>query len=159
MGLEFVVNLRCFSATMEKTLKNRDKTVFFQGFCWFLNVFRRLFNFGWKTAQFDNKFESLEVSHFFWTPKSPLARINIEMEEILNENATVAFSQQTVCTSLLFSFLLLLLHCRMQMFSTLGDRLSIISTYSFSASPALHPPQKSSSERAQGWCIRYCSAK
>ena len=98
MGLEFVVNLRCFSATMEKTLKNRDKTVFFQGFCSFLNVFRRLFNFGWKTAQFDNKFESLEVSRFFWPPKCPLARINIEMEEILSENATVV-SGLTPCSS------------------------------------------------------------
>ena len=78
-----------FQPQWKKTLKNRDKTVFFQGFCSFLNVFRRLFNFGWKTAQFDNKFESLEVSRFFWPPKCPLARINIEMEEILSENATV----------------------------------------------------------------------
>ncbi len=44
--LEFVVKLRCFSAKIEKTLKNRQKEFFFHSFWSFWKIFQALFNFG-----------------------------------------------------------------------------------------------------------------
>ena len=82
-------NCAVFEPKSNKLRKSVKKQSFSHGFWTFWEVFWALFKFGWKTAQFDNKFESLEVSCFFWPPKCPLARINIEMEEILSENATV----------------------------------------------------------------------
>ena len=84
--LEFVVKLRCFSAKMEKTLKNHQKSAW-KKHC--LAVFQSLLHFGWKTVQFDNKFEFFDLFCFSWPLKHTQARIDIEMEEILSKNATV----------------------------------------------------------------------
>ena len=52
------------------------QTVLFPSTFW--KVFRSLFHFGWKTAQFDNKVEILELFCFFWDPIHHQEWINIE---------------------------------------------------------------------------------
>ena len=44
----------------------------------FLMVFQCFFHFGWKTVQFDNKVEILELFCFFWDPIHHQEWINIE---------------------------------------------------------------------------------
>ena len=82
-------NCAVFEPKSNKLRKSVKKQSFSHGFWSFWEVFWALFKFGWKTAQFDNKFEFLEHFHFFWHPNSSQAKICIDLDEILSKNATV----------------------------------------------------------------------
>ena len=87
-------NCAVFEPKSNKLRKSVKKQSFSHGFWSFWEVFWALFKFGWKTAQFDNKFEFLEHFHFFWHPNSSQAKICIDLDEILSKNATVAARRQ-----------------------------------------------------------------
>ena len=61
-------------------MKNRQTMLFPRTF---LMVFQSFFKFGWKTAQFDNKVEILELFCFYWDPMHHQEWINIEDMTVL----------------------------------------------------------------------------
>ena len=69
------VSTAVFQPILNKLWKTRQKRLFFHGFWSFWKVFQALFNFGWKTAQFDNKFKFLDPFCFFCHPNQSQVRI------------------------------------------------------------------------------------
>ena len=68
--------VRCFSAKIEQTSKNRWKMAVFQRFWPILSVFWSLLNFDWKTAHQTKKIDFPEEFRFFWYPCCPQTRDN-----------------------------------------------------------------------------------